>query len=191
MIIPFQMRKQSSLLSVLNVTSMQEMLLTLTSLDGLAAALRKAGLESTNLIFGIDYTASNKYQGEKSFNGKSLHSVENQKIENPYQQVIRIMGNSLASFASSGAIPVFGFGDSSTGDWSVFKLKKEEGQCRDLDEVLRLVFYINIDTIYCISRVYNEVTPTVDLSGPTNFAPLIYEAIRTCQRVQNVGSFLQ
>lgn len=46
------MRKQSSLLSVLNVTSMQEMLLTLTSLEGLAAALRRAGLESTNIIFG-------------------------------------------------------------------------------------------------------------------------------------------
>ncbi|KAE9554201.1 hypothetical protein FO519_002565 [Halicephalobus sp. NKZ332] len=166
----YKMRKQSSLLSVLNVTSMQEMLLTLTSLEGLAMALRKAGLESTNLIFGIDYTASNKYQGERSFYGKSLHSVEETKTENPYQQVIRIMGNSLASFASSGAIPVFGFGDSSTGDWSVFKLKKEEGQCRNLDEVL---------------RVYNEVTPSVDLSGPTNFAPLIYEAIRICQRVQD------
>lgn len=48
----FQIRKQSSLLSVLGVTSMQEMLLALTSLEDLSAAMRKAGLQSTNLIFG-------------------------------------------------------------------------------------------------------------------------------------------
>lgn len=46
------MRKQSSLLSVLGVTSMQEMLLALTSLQDLSDAMRKAGLQSTNLIFG-------------------------------------------------------------------------------------------------------------------------------------------
>uniref|UniRef100_A0AC34FUC0 VWFA domain-containing protein n=1 Tax=Panagrolaimus sp. ES5 TaxID=591445 RepID=A0AC34FUC0_9BILA len=163
------MRKQSSLLSVLHVTSMQEMLLTLTSLEDLAAALRKAGLESTNIIFGIDYTASNKYQGENSFGGKSLHSVNDSSIENPYQQVIRIMGHSLSSFATAGSIPVYGFGDASTGDWSVFKLK-EGSECQDLEEVL---------------RVYNEVTPKVELSGPTNFAPLIYEAMKICQRIQD------
>lgn len=32
---------------------MQDMLLALTSLDALSLAMRKAGLESTNLIFGI------------------------------------------------------------------------------------------------------------------------------------------
>ncbi|EJD76122.1 copine family protein [Loa loa] len=47
-----RMRKRSSLLSVLGVTSTQEMLLTLTSLEDLSNAMRKAGLQSTNLIFG-------------------------------------------------------------------------------------------------------------------------------------------
>lgn len=46
------MRKPSSLLSVLGVTSTQEMLLALTSLEDLSNAMRKAGLQSTNLIFG-------------------------------------------------------------------------------------------------------------------------------------------
>uniref|UniRef100_A0A915CEU5 VWFA domain-containing protein n=1 Tax=Parascaris univalens TaxID=6257 RepID=A0A915CEU5_PARUN len=162
------LRKQSSLLSALGVTSMQEMLLTLTSLEALSAAMAKAGLESTNLIFGIDYTASNKYQGEQCFGGRSLHSLD-PLVPNPYQQVISVMGRTLAPFATSGFIPAYGFGDSKTGDWSVFKLK-EHGECRDLDDVL---------------SVYNEVTPTISLSGPTNFAPLIYQAIEICERVQD------
>jgi E3 ubiquitin-protein ligase RGLG len=165
------MHKQSSLLSALGVTSMQEMLLTLTNLDQLSNAMRKAGLESTNLIFGIDYTASNKYQGEHSFHGRSLHSVDDATMENPYQQVIKIMGHTLAPFATSNGIPVFGFGDATTGDWSVFPLNGEQrGVCRNLDEVL---------------RVYNEITPTIDLSGPTNFAPLIYQAMDICQRIKD------
>ncbi|KAI1709999.1 copine domain-containing protein [Ditylenchus destructor] len=165
------MHKQSSLLSALGVTSTQEMLLKLPSLDALSDAMRKAGLESTNLIFGIDYTASNKYQGERSFKGRSLHSVADSRTENPYQQVIKIMGRTLAPFATSSGIPVYGFGDSTTGDWSVFPLngtKVEE--CRDLEEVL---------------RVYNAVTPNVDLSGPTNFAPLIHKAVKLCQKNQD------
>ncbi|VDK76243.1 unnamed protein product [Onchocerca ochengi] len=161
-------RKRSSLLSVLGVTSMQEMLLALTSLDDLSNAMRKAGLESTNLIFGIDYTASNKYQGERCFQGRSLHSIDAFR-ENPYQQVIKIMGRILAPFATSGYIPAYGFGDVKTSDWSVFKLKPE-GECKDLDELL---------------QVYDAITPTINLSGPTNFAPLIYEAIEICEKVQN------
>ncbi|KAH7702278.1 CRE-CPNA-1 protein, partial [Aphelenchoides avenae] len=162
-------QKQSSLLSALGVTSMQEMLLRISSLDELSQAMRKAGLESTNLIFGIDYTASNKYQGEHSFYGRSLHSIEDPTLENPYQQCIKIMGRTLAPFATTNGIPVFGFGDASTGDWSVFPLKGGDGACKDLDEVL---------------RVYNDVTPTVDLSGPTNFAPLIYQAMEVCSRLK-------
>uniref|UniRef100_A0A1I7TYZ7 VWFA domain-containing protein n=1 Tax=Caenorhabditis tropicalis TaxID=1561998 RepID=A0A1I7TYZ7_9PELO len=159
------LRKQSSLLSVLGVTSMQEMLLTITTLDSLSEAMRKAGLETTNLIFGIDYTASNKYQGEESFGGRSLHTIH-PHVKNPYQQVITILGRTLAPFAGHEKLGVYGFGDATTGDWSVFNLKGK-GDCESLDEVL---------------NVYNTVTPGVALSGPTNFAPLIYQAMEICQK---------
>lgn len=152
---------------------MQEMLLTITSLDSLSEAMRKAGLETTNLIFGIDYTASNKYQGEESFGGRSLHTIH-PHVKNPYQQVITILGRTLAPFAGHGHIGVYGFGDAKTGDWSTFNLKPE-GFCRDLEEVL---------------GVYNHVTPTVALSGPTNFAPLIYQAMEICQKSRDVSSKL-
>lgn len=39
--------------------------------------------------------------------------------------------------------------------------------------------------------MYNEVTPKVELSGPTNFAPLIYEAMKICQRIQDVSLCLK
>ncbi|VDO66955.1 unnamed protein product [Heligmosomoides polygyrus] len=162
------LRKQTSLLSVMGVTSMQEILLAIDSLDTLSDAMRKAGLENTNMIFGIDYTASNKYQGEDSFGGRSLHTIH-PNVMNPYQQVITILGRTLAPFASTGCIPVYGFGDAKTGDSSVFPLK-QDGDCESLEEVL---------------KVYNEVTPTVDLSGPTNFAPLIYQAMEICQKAND------
>lgn len=164
---PKALRKQSSLLSILGVTSTQEMLLKIDSLEALSNAMRKAGLDSTNVIFGIDYTASNKYQGEESFGGHSLHTIH-PNLKNPYQQVITILGRTLAPFTTTGNIPVYGFGDAKTSDWSVFSLK-EGGHCTTLEEVL---------------KTYNEVTPTVELSGPTNFSPLIYQAIEICQRTR-------
>jgi hypothetical protein len=40
-----------------------------------AAALREQGLESSNLILGIDFTKSNEWTGRQSFGGQSLHRV--------------------------------------------------------------------------------------------------------------------
>ena len=46
------------------------------TLDEVQEALRKAGLESSNLILGIDYTKSNTWNGKKTFGGKSLHQLD-------------------------------------------------------------------------------------------------------------------
>jgi E3 ubiquitin-protein ligase RGLG len=85
------------------------------------------------------------------------------------------MGKSLEPFSTSGVIPAYGFGDLYTSDWSVFSLKADS-HCRTFAEVL---------------QVYNEITPNVTLSGPTNFAPLIYQAIEICQKLGDVSDFVK
>lgn len=123
--------------------------------------LRQAGLESSNLILGIDYTKSNDYNGRKTFHGKSLHDLT--MGTNPYQQCIQILGRTLAPFDEDHLIPVYGFGDITTKDRAVFPFFPDRRPCRGLEEALAR---------------YTEITPSVQLSGPTSFAPLIYEAIR-------------
>ncbi|OUC45759.1 Copine [Trichinella nativa] len=157
----------SSLLEVVGATSVTQAVDKLSTLEAISDVMRRAGLESSNLIFGIDYTASNKYQGENSFDHKCLHTIDS-VIQNPYQQVITIMGKTLAPFSNGGTISAFGFGDVYTSDMSVFPLKKD-GECHSFEEVL---------------NVYNTITPEVILCGPTNFAPLIHEATKICKKVK-------
>ncbi|XP_052762410.1 uncharacterized protein LOC128205047 isoform X2 [Mya arenaria] len=131
-----------------------------TSLRQLGDALAESGLRRCCLIFGIDYTMSNKVQGEKTFGGKCLHDISEDEL-NPYQEVITILGETLQPLDEDGLIPAFGFGDSRTKGDAIFPLK-DVGSCVGFRDVL---------------ATYNRVTPTVKLYRPTNFAPLIYKAI--------------
>ncbi|CAG2252751.1 RGLG [Mytilus edulis] len=137
-----------------------------TSLEEVQNAIRQAGLESCNLIFGIDFTVSNLHQGRITFGGNSLHAIE-PRFMNPYQQVICILGETLEPFDDDGIIPAFGFGDASTKDRSVFSFRSQ-GYCNGFHDVL---------------NAYNELTPNVRLSGPTSFAPLIRQAIDTVKKL--------
>jgi E3 ubiquitin-protein ligase RGLG len=56
------------------------------NLDEVSKAIREAGLEKSQLIFGIDFTISNLENGTKTFNGRSLHYCDS-TIKNPYQKV--------------------------------------------------------------------------------------------------------
>ncbi|XP_038077951.1 E3 ubiquitin-protein ligase RGLG4-like [Patiria miniata] len=137
------------------------------SLDEVSNAIRRAGLESSNLIFGIDYTKSNLYTGQQTFGGRSLHTLV-PGIQNPYQQAISILGQTLAPFDDDNLLPVFGFGDLSTQGHSVFPFRAD-GVCHGFQDVL---------------ECYDRITPAVTLSGPTDFAPVINEAIRIVQKTK-------
>ncbi|KAJ8758863.1 hypothetical protein K2173_002642 [Erythroxylum novogranatense] len=130
------------------------------SLDQVTTALAQAGLESSNLIVGIDFTKSNEWTGARSFNRKSLHHLGSG--QNPYEQAISIIGSTLSAFDEDNKIPCFGFGDASTHDQEVFSFHPDERVCNGFEEVL--------------SR-YREIVPQLRLAGPTSFAPIIEMAI--------------
>ncbi|KAI5562796.1 hypothetical protein BDE02_15G074400 [Populus trichocarpa] len=130
------------------------------SLEQVTDALARAGLESSNLIVGIDFTKSNEWTGARSFNRRSLHHIGDE--QNPYEQAISIIGKTLSSFDEDNLIPCFGFGDASTHDQEVFSFFPDERFCNGFAEVL---------------TQYRELAPQLRLAGPTSFAPIIEMAI--------------
>lgn len=131
------------------------------TLEQVTNALRTAGLESSNLIVGIDFTKSNEWTGKKSFNGKCLHAMT-ANAHNPYEQAISIIGRTLSPFDEDNMIPCFGFGDVSTHDQSVFSFFPDNRPCEGFEEALTR---------------YKEIVPYLRLAGPTSFAPIIESAI--------------
>ncbi|NP_001145987.1 E3 ubiquitin-protein ligase RGLG2 [Zea mays] len=130
------------------------------SVDQVTDALAQAGLESSNLIVGIDFTKSNEWTGKFSFHGRSLHHISN--TPNPYEQAISIIGRTLSKFDEDNLIPCFGFGDASTHDQDVFCFSPDEKPCNGFEEALDR---------------YRELVPHLRLAGPTSFAPIIEMAM--------------
>jgi hypothetical protein len=56
------------------------------STSEVTAALKKSGVESCNLVVGIDGTKSNLQQGKDSFGGLSLH--DGSQGPSPYEQAL-------------------------------------------------------------------------------------------------------
>ncbi|KAI4388791.1 hypothetical protein MLD38_001088 [Melastoma candidum] len=135
------------------------------SLEEVTEALARAGLESSNLIVGIDFTKSNEWTGARSFNKQSLHHIG--EGLNPYEQAISIIGKTLAAFDEDNLIPCFGFGDASTHDQDVFSFYPEEICCNGFEEVLYR---------------YREIVPQLRLAGPTSFAPIIEMAMTIVEK---------
>mmetsp|Transcript_6025 Transcript_6025/g.13725 ORF Transcript_6025/g.13725 Transcript_6025/m.13725 type:complete len:278 (-) Transcript_6025:110-943(-) len=130
------------------------------TLEQVQTALRSAGLESSNLIVGVDFTKSNTWTGTRTFGGRSLHDTG---VLNPYQQVLSILGRTLSVFDDDNLIPIYGFGDAHTQDKSCFPFYPDR-PCHGFEECLRR---------------YNEIAPMIKLAGPTNFGPVIRSAIDT------------
>ncbi|KAK9846704.1 hypothetical protein WJX84_007274 [Apatococcus fuscideae] len=64
-----------------------------TNLEEVQHELRRNGLESSNLIVGLDFTKSNEWTGKYSFQGRSLHAVT--PSGNPYEEVTGVIGRTL------------------------------------------------------------------------------------------------
>ncbi|RYQ86446.1 hypothetical protein Ahy_B10g106118 isoform A [Arachis hypogaea] len=141
-----------------------------TSLEQVTTALRKEGLESSNLILGIDFTKSNEWTGRISFNNRSLHAIGD--TSNPYEKAISIVGKTLAPFDDDNLIPCFGFGDATTHDQEVFSFHSDHTPCHGFEEVL---------------ACYQKIVPNLKLSGPTSYAPVIEAAIDIVEK--NQGQF--
>lgn len=131
-----------------------------SSLEQVTKALRESGLESSNLILGIDFTKSNEWTGKVSFNNRSLHAIGDSP--NPYEKAISIIGETLAPFDDDNLIPCFGFGDVTTHDEEVFNFHDDGSPCHGFEEVL---------------ACYKRVVPNVQLAGPTSYAPVVEAAI--------------
>jgi E3 ubiquitin-protein ligase RGLG len=128
------------------------------------AALQHAGLESSNLILGIDFTKSNTWKGKNTFDGFCLHDTSRKGVENPYQRVMRIVAKSLPSYDEDNMIPAFGFGDIHTASSSCFPFYPDR-PCNGFSEALTR---------------YNEIVDKIELAGPTNFAPV---SLKTSSRL--------
>ncbi|XP_077253462.1 Ca(2)-dependent phospholipid-binding protein (Copine) family isoform X2 [Tasmannia lanceolata] len=136
-----------------------------TSLEQITTALKEAGLESSNLIVGIDFTKSNEWTGRRTFNNQSLHTIG--ATPNPYEKAITIVGKTLAPFDEDDLIPCFGFGDATTHDEAVFSFHNDHTPCHGFEEVL---------------ACYQRIVPKLRLSGPTSFAPIVEAAIDIVER---------
>lgn len=82
------------------------------TLDQVEEALNRAGLESSNVIIGIDCTSSNASQGIKSFGAtfKHLHKLHHE-FPNPYERACSAIMRTLERFDDDGLVPAYGFGD--------------------------------------------------------------------------------
>ncbi|XWS10470.1 hypothetical protein CRYUN_Cryun39dG0082500 [Craigia yunnanensis] len=131
-----------------------------SSYEQVTEALRDSGLESSNLIVGIDFTKSNEWTGKVSFNNRSLHAIGD--TPNPYEKAISIIGKTLAPFDEDNLIPCFGFGDATTHDTEVFSFHNDHSSCNGFEEVL---------------ACYKKIVPNLRLAGPTSYGPVIDAAI--------------
>ncbi|KAJ4976122.1 hypothetical protein NE237_001228 [Protea cynaroides] len=128
--------------------------------EQVSTILRESGLEASNLIIGIDFSGSNRRNGQHSFNYRSLHDLNGSP--NPYQQAMDIIGNTLAPFIKDNKYHCYGFGDATTKGDYVFSFHNDLTPCQSFVEVL---------------TCYKKIAQKVYLDGPTCFAPMVEAAI--------------
>lgn len=137
--------------------------------DELTVSLRACGLESMQMVVGIDFSRSNTWTGEHSY-GRSLHDTS---VETPYERCLRIIAPVMKEFDDDGVFPVYRFGCIDTRDASVLPLLYPQVQDPH---------FVGFEGI---SAGYRQAVPLVTLSGPTTLAPIIRQAIEVCKSYKN------
>ncbi|CAG2245946.1 RGLG [Mytilus edulis] len=123
------------------------------SFTEVSEACKRAGLEKCGLIIGVDFTASNEWQGRKTFSSQCLHKIIPGKIYNPYQKVVSIIGQTLEPFDDDNLIPTYGFGDSLTNDEDVFSFHSNGNAYGQVTEESRTIQAIVRASEYPLSIV--------------------------------------
>lgn len=136
-----------------------------------SSAMKRTGMELIRLMVGIDFSASNEWQGRRTFKGECLHALKGSSVYNPYQKVIYILGHALQPLLQGYPISAFGFSDMRVRDQDVFPLKESGAPCTDF-----------MDLLEC----YTFAARRVQLSGPTCFDPIIRQAMN---QVEKNGTF--
>eukprot|EP00736_Rhodelphis_marinus_P009483 Rmarinus@m.27058 len=128
------------------------------------------GAMEMNLVIGIDFTASNG----KPNNPESLHYTANGS-KSTYMRAIEAVSSVLLNYDSDKLVPTYGIGaklwDNEKRTYtpsSCFPLNgnPEHPECAGLEEII---------------ACYNRVVPDVRFYGPTNFAPILHEAMKTAR----------
>jgi E3 ubiquitin-protein ligase RGLG len=126
-------------------------------LDDLVNDLRPI-MEDCNLIFAIDATGSNKWNGKKTFGDKSLHDLTE---ENFYQSVIK-SSSSLFKLDRDGLLHLFFFGSVQATNASGVGGARFIGHYKTPTDML---------------NAYANLIPHEVLSGPTTFSNIIAQAV--------------
>lgn len=138
------------------------------SIEEVQQGLREAGLEASQLIVGLDFTKSNEWTGQHTFSAQCLHAIT--QTMNPYEHALSIVAKTMAPFDDDNLIPCYGFGDLSSKDKSVFSFFPDNRPANGLQgAVMR----------------YRQIAPYIQLSGPTSFAPIVRQAMRTVVENEN------
>ena len=111
------------------------------------------------MTVAIDFTASN---GNQRDDEHSLHSLRNPK-QNQYLRALRSVGNILQYYDDDKKIPAYGFGANIIPTLPAFHKFAMNGD----------YFEPECDGIKGVEMAYNKCLQTVNLYGPTNFAPII------------------
>ncbi|CAH0473663.1 unnamed protein product [Peronospora belbahrii] len=138
------------------------------SVEEVQKALRQAGLQSSDLIIAVDFTESNLWKGEKTFEGRSLHYIDKTgRVTNPYQTVISAITRVFELFDDDDSIPAFGYGGYPERPPAERYFPFVEGQGCEFDEILQRYF---------------AIASTMELNSSSSFVPIIHEAMKMANK---------